>query len=113
MTTVDPHYIRSENARTNTFTHFPHSLTMSNAPTPRDSSDAQKEFDQRYITSTEITRRLRISRSALLEARRTGKLPNAIVVKPGMMFIWERDQVTPYLNMWEKALNFRRTGVFA
>ncbi len=61
-----------------------------------------------YITSAEIQQDLGITRAAILYARRTGKLPEAIEVQPGTLFIWERKTVEPYLSAWKTILNARR-----
>ncbi len=71
------------------------------------SHQAQREFDERYITSTEITETLNVSRSTILHARRAGKLPEPIFVK-GQIFIWERNTVESYLSAWKTVLDARR-----
>jgi predicted DNA-binding transcriptional regulator AlpA len=68
---------------------------------------AEAEFNLRYITSTEILKRLDIARSSLLLARRAGRLPNAIRL-PGQTFIWLRADVEPYLSAWATMLKVRR-----
>lgn len=70
-------------------------------------NDAQREFDRKYISSTEIMKRLNVARSTLLLARRSGRLPNPICVQ-GQTFLWERDNVEPYLTAWELMLGVRR-----
>jgi predicted DNA-binding transcriptional regulator AlpA len=69
---------------------------------------AQMRFDKNYITSAEIMQRLDISRSAILYARKTGKLPGAIEVQPGVLYIWEREKVEPYIGAWKMLLDARR-----
>jgi hypothetical protein len=73
---------------------------------------AQKEFDKKYITSSEICSSLDVCRTTLLQARRTGRLPNGVSVGDGQLYIWERDVVTPYLSAWKVLLDVRR-GVTA
>lgn len=70
-------------------------------------SEAQHEFDTRYITGAEIMQRLGITRTALHNARSTGKLPDAIDIQ-GQMYIWLRDSVEPYLSAWKMVLDTRR-----
>jgi hypothetical protein len=70
---------------------------------------AQLRFNRTYITSTEIMQNLQISRMALGYARKTGKLPGAIEVNDGMLFIWERAPIEPYLNAWKIVLDARRS----
>jgi len=70
-------------------------------------NDAQHEFNERYITSSEIMEKLDVTRTTILSARRTGKLPDPIDIQ-GKIFIWERDKVTPYLDAWKVVLDVRR-----
>lgn len=74
------------------------------------SNDAQREFNERYITSSEIMEKLDVTRTTILSARRTGKLPDPIDIQ-GKIFIWERDKVTPYLDAWKIVLDARRGAV--
>jgi hypothetical protein len=48
-----------------------------------------------------------VTRTTILSARRTGKLPDPIDVQ-GKIFIWERDKVKPYLDAWKIVLDVRR-----
>lgn len=68
---------------------------------------AQQEFDQKYITSSEIMKSLGVTRTTILTARRTGRLPNPIDIQ-GQIFIWEREKLKPYLDAWKIVLNVRR-----
>lgn len=68
---------------------------------------AQREFNERYITSVEITHKLRVSRTAILLARRAGRLPDPIDLH-GRIFLWERDKVQPYIDAWKIVLDTRR-----
>lgn len=67
----------------------------------------QEEFDRTYITTTEICRRLELSRSTVHVARATGKLPNPVDVQ-GQLYIWKRADVEPYLQAWKTILDARR-----
>lgn len=69
---------------------------------------AQKEFDKKYITSSEICNTLDVCRTTLLQARRSGRLPYGISVGGGQLYLWERAVVTPYLNAWKLLLDVRR-----
>jgi len=69
---------------------------------------AQERFNETYITSTEIMRSLGISRATLLNARRTGRLPEAIVVNEGQLYMWERNTISDYLQAWKTILVCRR-----
>jgi hypothetical protein len=72
-------------------------------------SDAQIEFDSKYITAAEIIKTLNITRSNLLYARKTGKLPvDPIILNEGRLFIWERQKVQHYLDAWHIILDARR-----
>lgn len=70
-------------------------------------NDAQRLFNDQYISSSEIMEKLNVTRTTILSARRTGKLPDPIDIQ-GKIFIWERDKVTPYLNAWKMVLDVRR-----
>lgn len=69
---------------------------------------AQQEFDEIYITSSEIGQELGVCRATLVHARRRGLLPNPIVVNGAQIFIWKRDVVRPYLDAWKLMLTVRR-----
>lgn len=69
---------------------------------------AQFEFDQKYITASEIMKYLGITRPTLRYARDNNKLPSPIVLNDGNLFVWERETVKPYLDAWKLNLNARR-----
>lgn len=80
---------------------------MDHADTTVAEKTAQQLFDERYITSTEMMASLGVTRTAIFNARRTGKLPDPIDVQ-GQIFIWERETVAPYLDAWKIILDARR-----
>lgn len=69
---------------------------------------AQQEFDEIYITSSEIGQELGVCRATLVNARRRGLLPDPIIVNSAQIFIWKRDVVRPYLDAWRIMLQARR-----
>jgi hypothetical protein len=69
---------------------------------------AQAIFDSTYITAHQIMSDLEISRPALLYARRSGKLPDPIILNDGRLYIWELKDIQVTLNEWKEALNTRR-----
>lgn len=69
---------------------------------------AQERFDTKYITSTEIASELQVSRTALVNARHRGLLPAPIAVNGSNIYIWEREEVRPYVDAWKLILNVRR-----
>lgn len=69
---------------------------------------AQQEFDEIYITSSEIGQELGVCRATLVNARRRGLLPDPIVVNGAQIFIWKRDVVRPYIDAWKLMLTVRR-----
>lgn len=69
---------------------------------------AQQEFDEIYITSSEIGQELGVCRATLVSARRRGLLPDPIIVNGAQIFIWKRDVVRPYLDTWKLMLTVRR-----
>ncbi|MAS67328.1 MAG: hypothetical protein CMK82_11110 [Pseudomonadales bacterium] len=71
------------------------------------SVSAQIEFDKKYITTTEVCLLLKVHRTTVLLALRTGRLPEAVTIRrpngePQIM-LWERDAIAPYLAEWSKA----------
>lgn len=69
---------------------------------------AQLEFDRKYITASEIMKRLGLTRPVLSYARSTNKLPTPIILNEGRLFVWERDTIEPILQAWQASLNLRR-----
>ena len=69
---------------------------------------AQQEFDEMYITSSEIGQELGVCRATLVNARRRGLLPDPIIVNGAQIFIWKRDVVRPYIDAWRIMLQARR-----
>jgi predicted DNA-binding transcriptional regulator AlpA len=67
----------------------------------------QELFNERYICAPEIMELLGVTRTALLRARRTGKLPDSISVPSGP-FMWNRERVAPSLKAWKEELDARR-----
>ena len=68
----------------------------------------QESFDEKYITSSEIQKELKVNRSAVLYARRRGMLPEPIVVRGSRSFIWERAKARPFIDAWALSLASRR-----
>ncbi|MBN6046745.1 hypothetical protein JYK13_22620 [Citrobacter sp. ku-bf4] len=69
---------------------------------------AQQEFDETFITSSEIGKELDVCRATIVNARRRGLLPEPIVVNGAQIYIWKRDIVRPYLDAWKVMLQARR-----
>lgn len=69
---------------------------------------AQQEFDDTYITSSEIGKELNVCRATIVQARRKGLLPDPIVVNGAQIYIWKRAIVRPYLDAWKLMLQARR-----
>ena len=67
---------------------------------------AQKEFDDLYITSSEICRRLRITRASITSAKNKNQLPDPIMVE-NHLTMWKRGFIEPYIEAWEKKRNAR------
>lgn len=65
---------------------------------------AQIEFDNKYISSTEVCQRMNVHRTSVLLALRTGRLPEAIVVRrpngEPHILLWERVAIEPHLVEW-------------
>lgn len=69
---------------------------------------AQKEFDSKYITSSEIMTDLGISRTAIYHARERGLLPNTIVVNNGQLCLWLRTDIAVQLEAWRVMTKLRK-----
>lgn len=69
---------------------------------------AQERFERRYITSSEIAKRMGVNRTSVMHARRRGLLPDPIVVNESLVTVWERSTVEPFLKAWETVLTVRR-----
>lgn len=72
----------------------------------------QQEFDETYITSSEICESLGIHRVTVLQAVRTDRLPPPIMLRrpngvPQMM-LWKRDGLAPTLAAWKTSLEAKR-----
>lgn len=68
----------------------------------------QQEFDELYITSSEIGKSLGVCRATIVNARRRGLLPEPIVVNGAQICIWKRGEVSPFLDAWREQLLARR-----
>lgn len=75
---------------------------MSTAP-----SALQREFNARYITTSEIMREVGVTRTAVFTARKLGKLADPIIIE-GQLCIWEREKVKEYLAAWTLITRARR-----
>lgn len=69
---------------------------------------SQWRFDGKYVTSSEICKRLGVSRAAMTAARRRGMLPDPVSLNGTQIYLWEREVVQPYLEAWELTLKARR-----
>lgn len=74
---------------------------------------AQEQFDEKYITSAEICKELRVGRTTVLNAKRRGLLPDAVLVNGGLVCIWERAKARPYIDAWKVVLNVRKGATSA
>lgn len=68
----------------------------------------QIEFDEVYVTSSEICERLDIQRSTLVLARQRGELPEPIVVNGAQIHIWKRADIDVPLEAYAVKLRARR-----
>jgi len=79
-------------------------------PLTNDELSNQEYFDMKFITAGEIRRRLKVSSPTVLRARRKGRLPGAIEIR-GHVFLWDRNNIEPYLQRWECELRNQRRGI--
>ncbi len=73
---------------------------------------AQAEFDDKYVSSTELCATLSVSRAAIADARRRGVLPEPVRIDrpngtPHAM-LWLREVVGPIVEKWRLELEARR-----
>lgn len=75
---------------------------------------AQAEFDEKYISSTELCDVLGVTRATLVNGYRRGALPEPLRIKrPGgstHVMIWLRDEVVPYVTKWKATLDLGRVA---
>lgn len=69
---------------------------------------AQEEFDQIWITSSEICRELGIDRSTIVQGRKRGLLPDPVKVNGDQILLWKREDVRQNLDAWKLMLKARR-----
>lgn len=70
----------------------------------------QEQFDSEYITASEAMQFLGISRPGFLYGRRTGKLPEPIVLNGGRLFVWKRAEAAAPLQAWKSAIEARKSA---
>jgi len=75
---------------------------------PPPPSVSQKEFDSYYITATEIAREIGLTRVAVHYGRQRGILPNPIGVGDGLVYIWKRSEIKPYIDAWKFRINEKK-----
>lgn len=72
-------------------------------------NEAQERFERAYITSSEICKRLEVTRPAIHFRRQSGLLPNPISVYGKQILIWERDAIEPWLKRWKASIDAKRS----
>ena len=77
---------------------------------PQEQKIAQELFDKQYITASEMMKYLNISRAGFLYGRRSGKVPPAISLNEGRLFVWEREKVQPLLDVWKASVVLHKAG---
>jgi predicted DNA-binding transcriptional regulator AlpA len=71
-------------------------------------NEAQKRFDELYISSTEIASTLGINRASIFHARNRGMLPEPIIVNNSQLYLWERASIMGIIEAWKQSLDFRK-----
>ena len=69
---------------------------------------AQEEFDEIYISSSEICAELGVSRATIVRGRERGLLPDPIVLNKGQIQLWKRAEVRPAIDGWKLRLQGMR-----
>lgn len=68
----------------------------------------QASFDLQYMSSKEMCERMGVARSSLMHAYRRGTIPMPIQVNNGLVMLWVRTAVEPFLVAWEQTLIEKR-----
>lgn len=72
----------------------------------------QSQFDDTYISSTEICQRLGIHRTTVFNGIRAGKLPQGIMIRradgSAHILLWIRAEAEPMMDEWAKAIASRK-----
>lgn len=69
---------------------------------------AQEDFDRTYITSSEICRRVGVTRAAIVKARRQGALKDLQPINvEDQLMIWRRTDAEPAVLKWIEIRNAR------
>ena len=65
---------------------------------------AQADFDQKYVSSTELCQVLGVTREGLRTGRRRRGLPDPIKLeRPDggvLVMLWEREVIQPHVDRW-------------
>lgn len=73
---------------------------------------AQEQFDAKYITSIELTKRLGIHRTTVLFAIRADRFPPPILITKSdgaaHLMLWERVDVDRHIDAWAESLAARK-----
>ena len=69
---------------------------------------AQEQFDKTFITATEVSAEMQVSRATVLRAKERGDLPDAIIVGDHYVCLWEREKLRPHLEAWKERLASRK-----
>lgn len=67
----------------------------------------QKEFDEKYINTSEIVERLGIERASIGYAMKKGLLPPPIHANK-KTYLWLRSEVEPRLEKWKISIECRK-----
>ncbi len=59
----------------------------------------QEQFDKMYVTSSEICRRVGVTRAAVIQARAKNFLPEPIILE-GTLSLWKREDVEGQIVLW-------------
>jgi hypothetical protein len=72
----------------------------------------QQQFDELYISSSEICQRLDVNRSTVFNGARAGKLPEPIIIRRSdggaHILLWLRLHAEPMMQEWSKSIASRK-----
>ena len=74
---------------------------------------SQSQFDEMFITSTEVCQLLDVQRATIINGIKSGRLPPPIIIRRANsetphIVLWNRSQVLPLLSDWKIAIDTRK-----
>lgn len=71
---------------------------------------AQKEFEDTYISATQVQQYMGVSRPAIFYRKKNGLLPGEIKIPGVNVSLWKRAEIMPILDAWKQQMKERKAG---